>query len=85
MSNSTQASKGMELISILMHLQQDSIKVDEPFYGVGMDKIENLRSEAKQAIKALVLELIDNTMLYNGGLPDASINLEQIRQKVEAL
>lgn len=40
---------------------------------------------AKQQIKDLVLELIDDTMLYSGGLPDASINLEQIRQKVNEL
>lgn len=43
------------------------------------------KAEGKQQIKDLFNELIDNTMLYSGGLPDASINLEQIRQKVSEL
>ena len=36
--------------TLLMLLQQDSIKVNEPFHTVGMDKIAQLRRDATQAL-----------------------------------
>lgn len=42
-------------------------------------------NEMEQAIKQLMLEIVDNTMLYSGGMPDASISLSEIRQKIKDL
>ena len=53
MSDTKAEIEDTTISDLLMHLQQDSIKVEEPFWGEGMDKIAELRRNTGTQLEAL--------------------------------